>query len=103
MEFEWIVDETGWCWMMPKIDYNVIEKYNLGTWDLADWTFGTSLMLDIFGYAELNKCARFLWRIENLLRLIKWTLYFSGHSTLSEFFGKIRHLVFNLAWETTMR
>ena len=112
---EVVVDEvTGWKFRMPRLTKEDIERYGFGTWDLADWTFGTCIPLDMAieltepeDY-ELNKIDVLLWRIENLLRYYEWLFWLEAEDhkgswrywplrALHKLFSFMRGIVFKLA------
>jgi len=100
MEYEWIVDDSGWRFLMPRLSRDDVERLELGTFDLADFTFGTANAI-WFLYrpaSEFSALEKVLWRVENALRLLEWSLILKGHRTLSELVGKVRRAVFNVAW-----
>lgn len=101
MKYEWIVDDSGWKFIMPNIDDIDIEKYGLGTWDLADYTFGTSnaIVTKFRSSSTFTRLEKLLWRLENVLRLLDWTLFLKNHKILSRFVRTLRSVVFNIAWK----
>ena len=95
---ERIIDDTGWKFYMPRIDYNDMDRYNIGTLDLADWTFGTwksllSIWMD--DKIEYSFLERVFWRLENILRLLYWYVflieleYMMSGKKLQEYFVRI--------------
>lgn len=102
MKIERIVDDTGWSFRMPKIDGLIIEKYDLGTWDLADWTFGTpAAMFMLWGNpkTQFSKLTKLIWKFENKLRLKFWLHYFHGHHIRAAIYDCIRQIVFDIGWK----
>jgi len=107
MRIERIVDDTGWSFMMPKIDYKIIKKYDLGTWDLADWTFGTPAALfqvwfwDL-SHEQFSRLTTILWRLENKLRLKFWLHFFHGHHIRAAIYNCIRQIIFKIGWKLAL-
>ena len=101
MELEKCVDNFGWTWYMPKLDKDIIDQYGLGTWDLADWVFGT--WRSMLGYAfykiniEFTLLEKVLWRIENFLRLTMWIAYLSNLTIIGRVLNVFRNFVFDIA------
>ncbi len=116
-----IVDDTGWKFYMPELYGDDIDRYNLGTWDLADWTFGTAYAMfpiyiskgDDYQFSILEKI---FWRLENIFRLLEWYIflieleYKVKERKLLEYLIKIirkpislaRHLIFKISWKLTV-
>jgi len=91
---------TGWRWKMPVIPKNVY----LGTWDLADWTFGPPTYITLWGGIFGDKWPKrwprlitAIWRIENWLRCIMWTMYFKRHYTMFRALDCIRDIAFRIS------
>ena len=98
MKYEWVVDDFGWKWLMPKLSHADVEKHDLGTWDLADWTFGTTLPLEVLFLVpidyRMSLAVKIVWKVENALRMLYWTLYFKNRGVLAEVVRVFRELVF---------
>ena len=101
MDVEVIRDDSGWCFKMPRLTWDMIEKYGLGTWDLADWTWGTPYAIVWFykGIGEFDWFDRVVWRVENKLRFWEWWLFFNNHRVLCRIVGWIRRMVFWIGWK----
>ena len=101
MEYEVICDASGWCFKMPRLSNETIDKYGLGIWDLADFTFGTPYAMWLFykHVSEFDLFDKVIWRVENWLRRLEWTLFLNNHKTLSTIVGRIRDIVFNIGWK----
>jgi len=103
LRFEKECDDDGWCWEMPKIPEERLRE--LGTWDLADWTWGTcapimALWADpCFSSRYFNPLTKAVWRLENWLRKWVWVLYFEDRKVLHWIVSKIRNAVFRLGWK----
>jgi hypothetical protein len=96
-------DRTGWSWKMPKIEWEDVERYGLGTFDLADWAWGTRAEHEeIFwmneGYLYVPTIAKPFWRLENWLRFLEWSLFFAERRKLHWIVSKLRLMAFKLAW-----
>ena len=67
--------DPGYTWRMPVIPDDV----ELGTWDLADWVFGTiyDMWAVWLGPLPPSRPERLLWRVENWLRYHEWKLFFT--------------------------
>jgi len=101
--FEWIVDDSGWAFLMPRLTSDDVDRLGLGTMDLADFTFGTAnAILFLYKPKEyFSLLERVLWRIENILRLLQWWFVLENHKVLGNFFALLRHIVFELAWKVS--
>ena len=102
MELEVIVDDSGWRFVMPKIDGFIIEKFDLGTWDLADWTFGTpAAMFMLWGNpkTQFSNLTKLVWKLENKLRLKYWLNVFHQKRLRAAFYGCIRKFIFKIGWQ----
>ena len=103
LKFEKICDDDEWCWEMPEIPQERLRE--LGTWDLADWTFGTcasimALWADpCFSSKYFSPITKAVWRLENKLRKWEWVMYFTDHKVLHWLLSKIRNAIFKLAWK----
>jgi len=99
---------------MPKLDEKTIKKHHLGTWDLIDFVFGMpTLALSSFDFFlrprkrffvhSIPLPLVFLYRVENILRLMEWSLFLKGHKTLSRFVNIFRCWMFRvcdwLSWK----
>ena len=109
IEHEVIADDSGWTFKMPRLTHDMIDKLMLGTWDLADWTFGTCHGIILFyrPVEDMSWFERLVWRVENWFRRKFWEAYI-----MIEYYGrrswwlrakrriyrKLRHAVFMLAW-----
>jgi len=83
---------------MPKLPDKIIVL--LGTFELMDFTWGTAKpFFNIFyDVPDLRLIDKLLWRIENILRCLEWTLYLKRHKILYRFINKIRDMIFGIAW-----
>ena len=107
---ERIVDDSGWSYVMPKLTSEDIEKYDMGTFDLADWTFGTPNAMFIFykPVEEFSIAEKIIWRIENTLRFMEWYLLFielDGKPIVKPIrilFTWLRKLFFKLGWKVSI-
>ena len=109
LEYETITDDSGWEFKMPKLTQEMVVELRLGTWDLADYTFGTCHGI-IWMYkpaSEIRGLERLLWRIENWLRRKEWEYFLliewygvRNRRTrfLHKLFKTLRHAAFKLAW-----
>ena len=99
MKYEWKEDVwTDWRFLMPKLSCNQIRQ--LGTWDLADFTFGPPTLCTFgikFRPRKWPILVRLFWRIENILRLMSWVLFLKRHITLYRIISKIRNLAFEVS------
>ncbi|MGQ4915650.1 MAG: hypothetical protein ACP6IU_13050 [Candidatus Asgardarchaeia archaeon] len=106
MKYEWCKDLwTGYRFLMPKLNWELIEEFGLGTLDLADFTYLSTLTMFEGLSFEIPRrwplLLDFLWRIENVLRLLSWTLLFKRHETLSMVIDKVRNFVFKVVDDLT--
>ena len=109
--FEKITDDVGWEFYMPILTYDDIEEFGLGTMDLAEFVFGTPLCIG-FIPPRVARCRhascmrsieKFIWRIENMLRMIEWYLILEKkNKILKEFIGKIRLIIWKIGWWITV-
>jgi len=105
LEFEWIEDESGWVFLMPKLSKEDVWRLGLGTFDLADFTFGTANAIP-FLYKSIERfraVEKVLWRVENWLRCLEWALFLRGHYILSEIVSKFRNIIFKVAWWVSVK
>ena len=116
MKTEVITDYDGWSFKMPKLTTEMVCELMLGTFDLADFTFGTARGVGFIPSSQdipMHWLERILWRIENVFRFIEWWLWLQANwydkkhrlfwMMLHFPFCKIRLLLFNLAWAASMR
>ena len=104
MKYEICCDEDDWCWKMPSVSNEY--RYELGTWDYADWTFGTSAPLlalwstkPCFSHKYFNPLTKVMWKLENLLRRYQWVFFFKNKRILYWITHKLRDIVFDIAWK----
>jgi len=97
---EVICDSSGWCFKMPRLDSEIIERYGFGTWDLADWTWGTAYAIPYFykHVSEFDVIDRAIWKLENFFRYWEWKLFLDNHRALSKIFSFIRGAIFKIGW-----
>lgn len=110
-EDEIITDDSGWKFKMPKLTREIIKKYGFGTFDLADWTFGTPYaIITMYKHvSEFNIVDKVVWKIENKLRYWEWKTFFGMHESkgiiriayklLHHIVRPLRLAAFNLGWE----
>lgn len=85
---------------MPRLTTRDVGRYGLGTWDLADWTFGTPYAIAWFykHVSEFDVLDKVIWRVENLLRYWEWKLFLNNHRGLSKVVPLLRNVVFTIGW-----
>ena len=104
IEIETVCDEDGWCWRMPKLSPEDVKRLGLGTWDLADWTWGTAAIpislftLCSFSHRHFNPFTKLAWKVENRLRCLFWKLVLDGHERVARLVSVFRGIAFHVAW-----